>query len=71
MGSGGRKKGSHHLPKVGTPQNQHFEHHHEREAVLENFGIDPQHVNPIIKWIVVAVIVVLAASAALSLALFT
>lgn len=71
MGSGGRKKGSHHLPKVGTPQNAHYEAHHERDAVLENFGIDPTHVNPILKWIVVAVIVVLAAAGALSLMLLT
>ena len=71
MGKGGSKKGTHHLPKVGTPQENAHEQHMEREAVLENFGIDPTHVNPILKWIVIAVIIVLAIGGALSLALLT
>ena len=69
MGKGGHKKGSHHLPKVGTPQEERYEQHMEREAILENFGVHPGSTPPIVKWIVVAVILVLAIGGAISLAL--
>ena len=68
MGSSG-KKHPHHLPKVGTADEIKREQHLEREAVLQNFGIDPEHVNPVLKWIVIVAILVLAVGGALSLAL--
>jgi hypothetical protein len=68
MGSSG-KKHPQHLPKVGTPDAVRREQHEEREAVLGNFGVHPGQVNPILKWIVIAVIVMLAVGGALSLAL--
>lgn len=69
MGKGGHKKGSHHLPKVGTVDEAQREQHLERDAILENFGMHPGTVNPVMKWLVVAVIIILAVAGALSLAL--
>lgn len=40
-GSKSRKTGKkpQHLPKVGTPQERHYELEHEQRAVVGNFGI--------------------------------
>jgi hypothetical protein len=40
-GSKSRKtnKKPQHLPKVGTPQAEHYEQEQERRAVMENFGV--------------------------------
>ena len=40
-GSKGRKTGKkpQHLPKVGTPQERHYELEHEQRAVIGNLGI--------------------------------
>lgn len=67
MGSSG-KKHPHHLPKVGTEQEIRQEQHLEREAILANFGIDPEHANPVLKWFVIAAILLLAVGGAVSLA---
>ena len=57
-GSKSRKthKQSQHLPKVGTPQAEHYEQQHERRAVMENFGVHKLGVG---YWIAAAVVVVI------------
>jgi len=44
------------LPKVGTPQAEHYEQEQERRAVMENFGVHKKGVG---YWIVAAVVVVI------------
>jgi hypothetical protein len=39
MGRGGRKKGSRHLPKVGTKTELKHESQREEASVLANFGV--------------------------------
>ncbi len=71
MGSRGMsRKGRQHLPKVGTKPEREYAQEHERESVVDNFGlhVESHTATEIIGAILVAVLVVLGA---VSLAMFT
>ena len=57
-GSKSRKthKKPQHLPKVGTPQSEHYEQQQERRAVVGNFGV---HKRGVAYWIVAAIVLVI------------
>lgn len=78
MGRGGRKKGSRHLPKVGTKTELKHESQREEASVLANFGVgghkngsrgpqQPQWV----KWVALVTVVALALAGIASLVLLT
>ncbi len=80
MGKGGRKKGSRHLPKVGTKTELKHESQREEASVLANFGVGghknergnrgPQQ--PMwIKWVALFVVVALVLAGIASLVLLT
>ena len=56
-GSKSRKthKKPQHLPKVGTPQSEHYEQQQERRAVVGNFGVH----KGVAYWIVAAIVLVI------------
>ena len=62
MGSSGQKrKGRQHLPKVGTAPERKYAQKHEREAVVENFGIREGQATgwaKILVWVLVVLLVV-------------
>lgn len=62
MGSSGEKrKGRKHLPKVGTAPERSYAQKHEREAVVENFGIREGQATgwaKILVWVLVVLLVV-------------
>ena len=72
MGSSGEKrKGRKHLPKVGTAPERQYAQHHEREAVVENFGIREGQATGwarIVVWVLVVAVVVGGLLGAIALA---
>jgi hypothetical protein len=73
MGSSGEKRKGRkhqHLPKVGTAPERAYAQKHEREAVVENFGIHEGQATGwtrILVWILVVAIVVGGIAGAVSL----
>ena len=71
MGSSGEKhKGRKHLPKVGTATERRYAQQHEREAVVENFGIHEGQATGwarILVWILVVAVVIGGIAGAVSL----
>jgi len=75
MGSSGqkqRRKGGkpRHLPKVGTPTEERYAIHHEREAVMENMGVG-RGASPVLKWTVAIVAMLVVAAGVIALISFT
>jgi hypothetical protein len=73
MGRAGSKSGKtnkkpQHLPKVGTPQEEHYELHQEQRAVMGNFGIHRKGAG---YWIAVVLVVVIVAGGLLAWIFFT
>jgi hypothetical protein len=72
MGSSGQKrKGRTHLPKVGTAPERNYAQKHEREAVIENFGIHEGQATGwarILVWVLVVAIVIGGIAGIVSLA---
>ncbi len=55
-----------HAKKSSHP---HSEQQREREAIVENFGIHPGAVSPVIRWILIGLIIAVTVAGALSFAL--
>jgi hypothetical protein len=72
MGSSGEKrKGRKHLPKVGTAPERKYAQKHEREAVVENFGLHEGQATGwarILVWVLVVMVVLGGLLGAVSLA---
>jgi hypothetical protein len=71
MGSSGQKharKGGkpRHLPKVGTATEERYAQHGEREAVMENLGVEPGG-SALWKWTIALIAVVLVVAAIVAL----